>query len=149
MIPYSIDLDDNTRRAVRACLETQYERPVEITWAPAIPFGEEDLVEVSDDEISTVPLFNFASTPEKETHLALLQALLGNGADPVENRNNRVESLLLDTTSFDRKADSFADAQKRRDDREAAWERLLGGSSIEPVFFSQDQPYRKPEPDNP
>lgn len=150
--PYSIDLDDNTRRAVRSCLETQYERPVEITWAPGIPFGKEDEIEVAEDEISIIPLFHFASTPEKETHLALLQNLLGVGSNPVDENGNRVhmrvEFLLLDTTAFNRKADSFADADKRRGDREKAWEQLLEGSGIEPLFFSQDQPYRKPKPND-
>jgi len=60
----------------------------------------------------------------------------------------RVEFLLLDTTAFNRKADSFADADKRRGDREKAWEQLLEGSGIEPLFFSQDQPYRKPKPND-
>jgi hypothetical protein len=150
--PYSIDLDNNTRRAVHSCLETQYERPVEITWAPSIPFGEEDEIEVPEDEISIIPLFNFASTPEKETHLALLQTLLGVGSNPVDEKGNRVhmrvEFLLLDTTAFNRKADSFADADNRRGDREKAWERLLEGSGIKPLFFSQDQPYQKPEPND-
>ena len=146
VVPYSIDMDENARRAARSCLETHLERPVEITWAPAIPFGEEDQTDVPGDGISVVPLFHFASTPERETHLALLQTLSGQGPDPVEKKSNRVEFLLLDTTAFDRKADSFADAEKRREGREAAWERLLEGSGIEPLFFSQDRPYRKPEP---
>ena len=47
----------------------------------------------------------------------------------------RVEFLLLDTTAFNRKADSFADADKRRGDREKAWEQLLEGSGIEPLFL--------------
>jgi hypothetical protein len=140
VIPYAIDLDDELRRSIRNCLETLHERPVEITWMPTIPFGEEEEVTPPDESDSLFPLFNFASTPEEETHLTLLQTLSG-------EELNRVPFLLLDTTSFDRKADSFADAEKRRSDREKAWKLLLQRTQIKPVFFSRDQPFQLPEPD--
>lgn len=140
VIPYAIDLDDELRRSIRNCLETLHERPVEITWMPTIPFGEEEEISPPDANDSIFPLFNFASTPEEETHLTLLQTLSGEGL-------NRVPYLLLDTTAFDRKADSFADAEKRRSDRERAWELLLQRTQIEPVFFSRDHPFQLPEPD--
>lgn len=132
--PYAVPVDDDLRRAVRSALEDRFERAVEPEWLATVAFGEEEEVELPDAQVGTfIPVFDFAATPEKETHRALLDryaTLLNEGP-------NRVECLFLDTTGFDRKAISFADAEKRRADREDAWRILLEGSGVEPVFFTR------------
>jgi len=130
--PYVLRPDEERRRAVQHRLEEHFRRPLEIDWATTIAFGEEDEPTVSPGEgpdSAVIPLFDFAATPERETHHELYRALSGGSRDG----GNLV---LLDTTAFDRKASGFPDAEQRRAGREAAWRRLFETDGAELLFVS-------------
>ena len=107
--------------------------PVEIDWLPTIDFGnEEDPGNPSFDAGARLAiLFNFAATPEKETHLTLHQTLSSQAPNPVE-------FVILDTTRFDHTAADFPDAGKRRVDRLAAWEKLFSGTKVQFLLTGGD-----------
>jgi len=132
LIPYGLELGDGERRAIERGLETHLEGPVALTFENPVAFGEEeDLPEFVSDhsETALVPLLNFASTPEKETHLALVQSLEEKSTSPLP-------FLLLDATDFDRKSEGLGDAKQRREDRENAWRYLLSEKPLELVIVS-------------
>tara|TARA_R110002096_G_scaffold397401_2_gene593324 strand:+ start:3160 stop:4623 length:1464 start_codon:yes stop_codon:yes gene_type:complete len=139
IIPYILD-PSNELRELTNSLEHHFQCPVEIDCLDTIPFGKEDLepnVTVAENN-SVIPLFNFASTPEQETHLALYQTLLDASPNPVK-------FILLDPTSFDKKAAGFADSEKQRADRLEAWQRLFSDTDVEFILT----PVSSSTPNNP
>lgn len=135
VIPYSFEPDQELREAVLRRLESHFQRPVDIHWAPSIPFGEEEGFSLPEgDSAHFIPLFSFSATPEKETHRALINSMRESGGE-------RVSLLLLDTLSFDSKNESLADASERRRKREEAWQFLLEGSEVELILL-------QPHPDS-
>lgn len=131
LIPYGLEIGESERRTIERGLESFLEGPVDLTYGDPVGFGEEDLKESGGDysEATLIPLFNFASTPEKETHLELLLAL-------EEKADTPLPFLLLDATDFDRKNEGLGDSAKRREDRENAWRHLLSENPIELVVVS-------------
>lgn len=126
ILPYPVSPGEEAKRQILRALEDHFERPVETSWAAAVPFGgEEEPVPGLEGEI--IPLFDFAATPEKETHLALYQTLLTQSPNPVRY-------LLLDTTSFDRKTASLSDRDARKDGRSKAWKNLFEATRVEFLF---------------
>jgi hypothetical protein len=115
-------------------MESAFKSPVEVEWLSPIPFGsEEDPADLTLDSNATAAiLFNFASTPESETHLALHQTLSGQAPNPVEY-------LILDTKNFDLKASDFPDSAKRRSDRLEAWQRLFSGANNVHFLLTADE----------
>lgn len=128
LVPYSIHPDETTKRAVTKRLEDAFERPLDLTWATTVPFGEEEDFPAPDDASETIPVFDFAATPERETHLSVYQTLLSHGPDPVGHRP--VKSVVLDTSSYDKKADAFPDSDDRKKGRLEAWEKLFAGENL-------------------
>ncbi len=121
LVPYAHKPGDSVVQGIRTHMEAAFERPVSISWQDGIAFGEEEEA-TADIAINTQPmiLFNFGSTPERETHLALYQQLreeLPEGSRPYQ--------IVLDCEAFDRKNDSFTDADERRATRLSAWKKLF------------------------
>lgn len=134
IVPYACELDDTSRRALVRQLEKQFGRAVTLHYSATIPFGEEESftlepAEGDGDTAEILPLFHFAATPEIETHLAVYQTLSGLAPNPLR-------FLLLDATSYDRKAVTFPDAKARREGREAAWEKLFAEEEVSLILFS-------------
>lgn len=133
VIPYSLNPSEEVKQVIVNRIESTLQCPVEIDWLPTIDFGnEEDPVNPSFDAGSRLAiLFNFAATPEKETHLTLHQTLSGQAPNPVDY-------VILDTTGFDHTAADFPDAGKRRDDRLTAWEKLFSGTKVQFLLTGGD-----------
>ncbi|MEO0414561.1 MAG: DUF2868 domain-containing protein [Verrucomicrobiota bacterium] len=132
LVPYAHEASREVRQKVRKLLETEYSRPVSVNWCETVPFGEEDEAELTNDDVGhTGVIYNFASTPEKETHLALFKTLAGE----TENKWR----VILDAESFDRKSESFSDAEQRRETRLSAWKTLFAGTNTEIIVISPSQ----------
>ncbi len=130
LVPYAFEPDNEGKRSLVKRLEDQFGQSVDLTWEAPIPFGEEEdfsfpLLE-SDEEL--LPLFNFGSTPERETHLAVYRTLSERAPHPLR-------FVLLDATAFDRKSTSFSEADERRAGRENAWKKLFEGEPVSLVIF--------------
>ncbi len=128
ILPYALTPDEAARSTIVRRLEDEVGAAVEANWLPAIAFGEEDALPVATirdlpDDAELVPLFSFASTPERETHLELYQTLSGLAPNPLRY-------LLLEAKAFDRKSRDFADAAERRSGRFEAWQRLFAGEEV-------------------
>lgn len=124
LIAYGIDPDEPAKSALVRRLEDEWGTAVEPVWVEPIPFGEEEKAPVvSEEPAAWIPVFSLAATPERETHLNVYSTLSGGAPAPV-----RV--ILLEATSFDRKASGFSDAGKRREERTAAWARLFEGTGV-------------------
>lgn len=128
ILPYAITPDEGARAKLVRRLEDEVGAAVEANWLPAVSFGEEDAVPMETirempDDSELVPLFSFAATPERETHLEFYQTLSGLAPNPLR-------FLLLEAESFDRKGRDFADAADRRAGRLEAWRQLFAGQTV-------------------
>lgn len=128
ILPYALAPDEATRAKIVRRLENEVGAAVEASWLPVVAFGEEDklpavFIDGLSDEAELVPLYSFAATPERETHLELYQTLSGLAPNPLRY-------VLLEAESFDRKSRDFADAGERRLGRLQAWRELFAGQSV-------------------
>ena len=124
LVPYGIDPDKTARSSLVRRLEDEWGSAVEAVWLEPVAFGEEEKIPAFPAEVAEwIPVFSLASTPERETHLLVYETLSGGAPTPV-----RV--ILLEATSFDRKASGFSDAGKRRSERVAAWTGLFEGGGV-------------------
>ncbi|MDF1826269.1 MAG: DUF2868 domain-containing protein [Verrucomicrobiales bacterium] len=123
VVPYPLSPDESVRKRIQRTLESHFEKPVGVNWIAAVAFGEEE-ESVPGLEGETIPLFDFSSTPEKETQLTLYQTLL-------EEAPNPVRFILLETTAFDQKTESLSDGNKRREARMTAWRNLFEAENVE------------------
>lgn len=123
LVPYTINPDETTKRGITKRLEDEFKRPLDLAWTETVAFGEEENAPAPEAAGEIIPIFNFAATPERETHLALYQTLLGHGPNPVK-------SVILETSSYDKKSDAFADAEERKQGRLEAWEKLFAGEDV-------------------
>lgn len=123
IVPYPVSPDESVQRRILRTLEDQFEKPVDIDLLAAVNFGEEEeAIPGLDGEV--IPLFDFSSTPEKETQLALYQTLSGAAPNPVR-------FALLETSAFDRKTASLSDGEDRRQARMTAWKNLFEAEALE------------------
>ena len=123
IVPYPVSPDEAMQRRILRTLEDQFEKPVGINWLAAVDFGEEEEA-APGLEGEVIPLFDFASTPEKETQLALYQTLSGAAPNPLR-------FALLETSSFDRKTESLPDGKERKQARMSAWKNLFEAESVD------------------
>ncbi|MDF1813878.1 MAG: DUF2868 domain-containing protein [Verrucomicrobiales bacterium] len=127
IVPYAHQAGDNVVQGIRTYMEDIFRRPVSIQWKDVITFGDEEEAEVEiPKNLQPMLLFNFASTPEKETHLALYRKLAGDLPE-----NSRPYQVILDCEAFDRKAESFNDAEERRATRLQAWNNLFAAENCD------------------
>lgn len=123
VVPYPVSPEEPVRRRIQRTLESHFEKPVDVNWLAAVVFGEEEET-VAGLKGETIPLFDFSSTPEKETQLALYQTLLSDAPNPVR-------FALLETTAFDRKTENMIDGEERREARMTAWKNLFEAENVE------------------
>ncbi len=123
LVPYTINPDETIKNGITKRLEDEFKRPLDLTWTDTVPFGEEEGAPAPEAVGETIPVFDFAATPERETHLALYQTLSGHGPNPVK-------SVVLETSGYDRKSDSFAESEERKKGRLEAWEKLFAGEDV-------------------
>lgn len=132
IVPYAHKPGDNVIQGIRTYMEGFFERPVTISWQDAISFGDEDDAKVTmAANFQPMILFNFASTPERETHLALYQSLVR------EITGGKRYQVILDCEAFDRKSESFNDADDRRNGRLDAWKKLFAAENCEIHVISE------------
>ena len=135
VVPYAHKPGDNVIQGIRTYMESFFGRPVTISWKDNIAFGDEEDAEVEiQKNLQPMILFNFGSTPEKETHLALYQKL---ASDLPED--TKKYQVVLDCEAFDRKSESFNDADDRRNTRLDAWRRLFAAENCELHVISEHQ----------
>jgi len=142
LVPYALDPDETKKRAITKRLEDEFKRPLDLAWGKMVPFGEEEHASVPEHAGEVIPVYDFASTPEIETHLALYTTLrfpteLGDGPSPVGHRP--VRSVILDTSAYDKKADSFSDADERKKGRLEAWKKLFASEDVRLLLTSEIQ----------
>ncbi len=127
IVPYAHKPGDNVLQGIRTYMENTFRRPATIHWFKDIAFGEEEeaVVEIPKN-LQPMLLFNFASTPEKETHLALYKRLSASLPE-----NSRPYHIILDCEAFDRKSESFNDADERRAARLESWNKLFAVENCE------------------
>jgi len=132
IIPYGIEPNDVKRRLAIRALEEQFEKPLKVTWNMPIPFGEEEAFSVvgAPEGGTFVPFFSLAATPEKETHLAVYETLLGHASNPLK-------WALIDPETYDKKLTFFPDAAQRRFEREGAWHRLFEAENLDLIFVGR------------
>ncbi len=124
LVPYNFHPDEPTKHSLVRRLEDEFGAAVDATWLPPVEFGEEEQAVVLPDKTAEIiPVFSFAATPERETHLVVHQTLLGLAPNPVR-------FVLLEAAAFDRKSRHIADASARRSAREEAWKRLFADTSV-------------------
>lgn len=130
VVPYAFEPDSGGKRALIKRLEDQFGQSLDVTWETAITFGDEEdfSFPVLESEGELLLLFNFGSTPEVETHLAVYRTLSERASHPLRY-------VLLDATAFDRKSTSFAEADERREGRENAWKKLFQGEAVSLIIF--------------
>lgn len=129
LVPYAFHPDETTKAALVRRLEDEFGAAVESVWLPAIEFGsEEEPVNLPDDCAEVIPVFSFAATPERETHLVVHQTLLNHALNRV--RSSPVRFVLLEAAAFDRKSRDFADAVPRRAAREEAWRKMFADAPV-------------------
>lgn len=127
IVPYAHKAGDNVVQGIRTYMEDIFKRPVSINWLDTIVFGDEDDAELKiAANLQPMLLFNFASTPERETHLALYKRLTEDLPE-----NSRPFQIVLDCEAFDRKSESFNDADERRATRLKAWTNLFAAENCE------------------
>ncbi len=126
VLPYAHKPGEAIRRKVLHTVEEMFNRPIALSWEDAVPFGEEeDLdLDLEDGAQNVLLLFNFSSTPERETHLTLYQSLL-------KHQATDQLAVFLDAEAFDRKSSTFADAEDRRANRLQSWETLFSGENCD------------------
>lgn len=126
VIPYSFNPDNGTKQHAVAALATALRCPVNVDWLPTIEFGNEESLGklLLNQQNKQTLLFSFAATPEKETHLALFQALS-------ENALGTVDFIILDSSSFDEKVGDFPDAEQLYSERLSAWKTLFSETNVE------------------
>jgi len=139
LVPYAFQPDPHSKTALIRRLEDHFGRAVEVSWETPVPFGEEESFSLTlpaeDEEV--IPLFTFSATPEKETHLTFYRTLLSASPHPVR-------FACFDTSAFDRKSLSFADAEARRKGREAAWKHLFQTEKIELILSPETAASQSP-----
>ncbi len=122
VLPYAHNPSATMRHKIQKDAEDIIGGAVKLEWMNPIAFGEEDEGFAFERwPADLIVAFNFASTPEKETYGALLKNI---GQSVRESEGTTHLHLFLDAESFDRKADSFADFEQRRETRLAGWREL-------------------------
>jgi hypothetical protein len=105
-----------------------------VDWLAPIGFdNEESLGKLPiNQQAKQALLFSFASTPEKETHLALFQTLS-------ENTLGAVDYIILNSSSFDEKTRDFPNAEQLYSERLSAWKRMFCETNVEFLMTGSEE----------
>ena len=134
VIPYSFNPDNGTKQHTVAALATALRCPVNVDWLENIEFGNEESLGklLLNQQAKQTLLFSFASTPEKETHLALFQALS-------ENTLGTVDFIILNSSSFDEKVGDFPNAEQLNSERLSAWKTMFSETNVEFLMTGSEE----------
>ncbi|MGP1676828.1 MAG: DUF2868 domain-containing protein [Burkholderiales bacterium] len=130
IVPYSIRPGARATAGLNTLLARVFGPRTELAIATTVPFGGEDALDpalMPGAPVALVAaLFALTATPERENHGAFIDALAARmpPATPF--------AVLIDETAFRQRFDASGAA--RRDERRAAWRRMLTESGREAVF---------------
>ena len=133
VLPYSYRLEARAQGGLKALFARVLGAGTEVVVLPAVPFGGEDAHDPSAAFAAPVALvaalFSLAATPERENHGAFAAALRAQLPPSVPI------AALVDESAFRQRfgADDASDAG-RRDERRAAWQRVLAEAGCAAVF---------------
>jgi hypothetical protein len=137
ILPYSYRPGAQAALGLNALMLRVFGPKSEVSVAPTVAFGEEDALDPAlfpDAPVALVAaLFPLTATPERENHGAFIEAVAARlpQATPF--------ALLIDESAFRQRFDEPGGAgAARRDERRAAWQRMLAASGREPVFVDLD-----------
>jgi len=136
VIPYGFALADPARDQLQASLRGAVGEKSRIAVEPEIPYGnEDDWLAANGADLGQsdqlVVLFNLSSTPEAENHGALvagIQAALRGAPTAV--------TVLLDDSGFRHRLRGQPSADRRVDERVAAWRSMLAACGAAPTVVS-------------
>lgn len=130
VVPYSYRPSPQATLGLNVLLARVFGSRTGVTISPTVPFGGEDALDpalIPGAPVTLVAaLFSLTATPERETHGVFIDALAARlpQSTPL--------ALLVDESAFrQRFYESGAD---RRNERHAAWQRMLAETGREPVF---------------
>jgi len=133
IVPYSNRPSPQAALGLNALMAGVFGARTEVTIAPTVPFGGEDALD--SDLIPGAPaalvaaLFSLTATPEPENHGAFIDTLAARlpQSTPL--------AVLVDESAFRQRFDEpGGTGAVRRDERRAAWQRMLAQTQREPVF---------------
>ncbi|MBE0621811.1 MAG: DUF2868 domain-containing protein [Burkholderiales bacterium] len=130
VVPYSIRPGAQATAGLNTLLARVFGPRTELAIAPTVPFGAEDALDpalIPGAPLALVAaLFALTATPERENHGAFIDALAARmpPATPF--------AVLIDESAFRQRFDASGAA--RREERRAAWRRMLTETGREPVF---------------
>jgi hypothetical protein len=133
IVPYSIRPGAQAAAGLNTLLARVFGPRTELAIAPTVSFGAEDALDaalIPGAPVALVAaLFALTATPERENHGAFIDALAARvpPATPF--------AVLIDESAFRQRFDEpGGTGAVRRDERRAAWRRMLAETAREPVF---------------
>ena len=138
VVPYSYRPSPQATLGLNALLARVFGSGTEVTISPTVPFGGEDALDpalIPGAPVALVAaLFSLSATPERENHGAFVDALAARlpQSTPL--------ALLVDESAFRQRFDELGEAgAARRNERCAAWQRMLAAAGREPVFVDLER----------
>jgi len=135
IVPYSYRPGPQAALGLNALLMRVFGATAEVAVAPTVPFGGEDALDPALIPRAAVALvaalFPLTATPEPENHGAFIDALAARmpPSTPL--------AVLVDEAAFRQRFDESGAA--RRNERRAAWQRMLAATGREPVFVDLER----------
>ena len=129
VLPYCHSPSPTGEAALERDLEQLVDAPVALDWKPGLSLGdEEEGAERIATDAESLPAhlvlcFDFAATPEEETHGVCLRATREALASTESETRLHV---ALDAESFDEVRRTLADFDERRQERLQAWRSISG-----------------------
>lgn len=131
VVPYSYHAGAESLEGLQAVLSRTFGSNVSVLCAPPVAYGDEDALPATarpDAAAPVVALFSLAATPEREAHVAFVEALgRPAGSGPV--------IVLVDEAPF-----RARNGDTRLEQRRQAWRDVFGERGIEPVFADLASP---------
>ncbi|MEO7402947.1 MAG: DUF2868 domain-containing protein [Burkholderiales bacterium] len=124
--PYSYTLETGAVDGLRAIARRLFGESTQLALATSVDYGQEDKATGGD-----VAVFNLAATPESENHGAFLDRIRAGGASTI---------ALVDESAYRQRLGSQAGAEDRIGERRRAWEALVRGRGLEPLFVDLSAP---------
>lgn len=124
--PYSYTLETAAIDGLRAILRRLFGDSTQLELATTVDYGQEDRATQAD-----VAVFNLAATPENENHGAFLDRIRAGGPSTI---------ALVDESAYRQRLGSQAGAEDRIAERRRAWEALVRGRGLEPLFADLSAP---------
>lgn len=138
IVPYSYRLAPQAALGLEAILARVFGKGSHASIAPAVEFGAEGALDPSllagGPHAFAAALFGATATPEKETHGAFVAAL--SRLAPA----NTPFLVLVDESPFHERFGRDPQAGARRDERRAAWAKMLAALECAPVFVDPCAP---------